>query len=300
MLVWTREESRLTFALDTDVGPASGVARLRPGQGILELPEVKLAWGDSRLRGAARVKNVDVVASLDELLLQPRLVHSLWPALDPVRALRVQGAFAGPLHALNLRLLATAGASTVGVRGQVDLHSRSFRLLAALDTFELQSLHRKRSSRLTLEVFSQGRLVAGGVAGTVAVHHVWGTVEGLPLRGGLLEAKLNGPEFHVDKVLLDLPGGVFDASGGGTWRDFRVRYGVVITDSLELRRVPAPLRVLVGVTQIFPGRAVNGSIRRRDGGKIGVTYKIVPPTLRWAELLYHVMIGRAPRLSVRY
>ena len=178
----------------TDYGPASGTARLRLDRGALELPSVDVALGASRLRGAARVKDGELVASLDELLLQPELVYSLLPPLNPALPLRIQGAAAGPLHALELRLLATSGPSTVMVRGRVDLPARSFRLLAAFDNFQMA---RSRSSgRVTLELSLLGRLVDGGVAGTLAVRHASGTLRGWPLYDGRLDATLDGPPLQ--------------------------------------------------------------------------------------------------------
>ena len=143
---------------------------------------------DSHLRGAARVKDGEVVASVDELLLQPELVYALLPPLKPALPLRIQGAAAGPLHALELRLLATSGPSTVMVRGQVDLPARSFRLLAAFDNFQMA--RSKSSGHVTLELSLLGRLVDGGVAGTLAVRHASGTLRGWPLYGGRLDATL--------------------------------------------------------------------------------------------------------------
>jgi hypothetical protein len=297
-LVWMGNELRLTFALDTDEGPASGRARLRRGGGVLELTGVDVAVGGSRLRGAARVKNGEVVASLDELLIQPRLLHWRWPSLEPARPLRIQGAAAGPLHALDLHLLATSGASTARLRGRLDLHARSFRLVAVLDTFYLQSIKQTRRSRINLELSALGRLVDGGVSGTLTVRHVWGKIEGLPLDAGRLDVKLDGPKFQVEQVLLGVPGAVFEGKGGGTYRDFKVGYGVVITDALELRKVPESLRLIVGLTALTPGRSVVGAVQRHAGGNIKITHHTIPPPFRIVNLLYHVLTGHPPHLTV--
>jgi hypothetical protein len=288
----------LAFALDTGAGPMKGVARLRRDQGRLELPRIFVAVGGSHLRGAARVKNGEIVASIDEVVLQPQLAHQLFPALEPARAIRVQGVVAGPLHALDLHLLASAGASTARVRGRVDLPARRFELVAILDTFYLQSIKETRTSRVNLELSLTGRLVEGGMAGTLTIRHAWGTVEGLPLEAARLDAKLDGPRFHVDQVLIGVPGAVVEGKGGGTWSDFRIRYGVVVTDALQLKKVPADLRTLIGFTALTPGRSVLGSVRRHQGGKVEFTHRTIPPPFRVFSLLYMVLSGHPPHLTV--
>jgi hypothetical protein len=298
-LAWTPTDGfALAFALDTEAGPLKGVARLRRGRGGLELPRLFVAMGGSHLRGAARVKNGELVASLDELILQPQLAHRIWPALEPDRTVRVQGVVAGPLHALDLHLLATAGASTARLRGRVDLPARRFELVAILDTFYLQSIKETRTSRVNLELSLAGRVVEGGLAGTFTVRHAWGTIEGLPLDAARLDAKLDGPRFHVDQVLIGVPGAVVEGRGGGTWRDFNVRYGVVITDALQLRKVPHELRFMVGLTTLTPGRSVVGSVRRRHGGKVELTHHTIPPPFRVLSLLFMLLSGHPPHLTV--
>jgi hypothetical protein len=257
-----------------------------------------VGMGSSHLRGAARVKNGEIVASLDEAILQPQLVHRLWPALEPARTIRINAVAAGPLHALDLHLLATAGASTARLRGQVDLPSRSFQLLATLDTFYLQSIEETRSSRVNLELSLMGQLVPGGMAGRLTVRRAWGTVQGLPLDAARLDAKLDGPRFNVDQVLIGVPGAVFEGKGGGTWRDFRIRYGVVVTDALQVRRVPQGLRFMVGLTALTPGRSVVGSIRRQHGGKAEINHRTIPPPFRVVSLLYLILSGHPPHLTV--
>ena len=292
-----RTASHLAFALETDYGPACGTARLRRDRGALELPSIVVALGDSRLRGAARVKDGEIVASVDELLLQPELVYSLWPPLNPALPLRIQGAAAGPLHALELRLLATSGPSTVMVRGRVDLPARSFRLLAAFDNFQMA--RSKSSGRVTLELSLLGRLVEGGVAGTLTVRHASGTIHGLPLYDGRLDATLDGPRFNVDQVLMGMPGAVVEGKGGGTYRDFRIGYGVVVNNALELKKVPQSLRLTIGLTQVVPGRTVVGSIQRHEGGEIEITHRTIPPPFRWLNLLYHLLSGHPLHLTVQ-
>lgn len=295
-LLWTPHGLQLAFALQTDYGRASGTARLRLDRGALELPSIDVALGGSRLRGAARVKDGEVVASLDELLLQPELVYSLWPPLNPALPLRIQGAAAGPLHALELRLLATSGPSTVMVRGRADLPARSFRLLAAFDNFQMA--RSKSSGRVTLEMMLLGRLVDGGVAGTLAVRHASGTLHGWPLFNGRLDARLDGPKFHLDEVLMGMSGAVVEGKGGGTWREFRIGYGVVVNNANDLKQVPQSLRLTIGLTQVVPGRTVVGSVQRQNGGKIAITHRTIPPPLRWLNLLYHLLLGHPLHLTV--
>jgi hypothetical protein len=151
-LVWTPQDMRLAFALDTDQGPASGKATLRRDRGTLELSNVDVAVDRNRLRGSARVKNGEIFASIDELLLHPRLAHALWPSLEPARPTRIQGAVAGPLHALDINLLATGGGSTARLRGRVNLRARSFDLSVALDTFYFQMIKETWTSRVNAEL----------------------------------------------------------------------------------------------------------------------------------------------------
>ena len=50
---------------------------------MIELSRIEVAWGESRLRGAARVKGGEVVASLDELLERIKAhLTKLGPILD--------------------------------------------------------------------------------------------------------------------------------------------------------------------------------------------------------------------------
>jgi hypothetical protein len=295
--VWTPEGTGLTFALDTGQGRLNGAARLRRQDGGLEAPSVVLALRDSRLRGAARVRNGELVASVDELLLQPALVYALVPPLKPALPLRFQGAIAGPLHALDLRLIATSGPSTVLLAGRIDARTSSFRLTAALDNFQMA---RSRSSgRITLQLSLLGRVVEGGVAGTLTVRHASGTIQGLPLYNARLDATLDGPRFTVDQVLLGAPGAVLEGKGGGTYSDFDVGYGVVITDALQLRKVPKPLRLMVGVTALTPGRSVVGHLRRHAGGNLQLSYHAIPPPFRVVNLLYHALKGHPLHLTVQ-
>jgi hypothetical protein len=296
---WTPEQMRVTFALDTEQGPARGAARLRSDRGTLELPSIDVALGGSRLHGEARVGHGEVVAAIDELILQPRLVRWLSPSLEPERTLRVQGAVAGPLHALDFRLLATAGASTARLRGRVDARARSFKLVAAFDTFFLQSIKATRTSRINLELSLLGRLVEGGVAGTLTIRRAWGTIEELPLEAARLDAKLDGPRFNVEEVLVGVPGAVLQGKGGGTYRDFHVKYGVVVTDALRLKKVPESLRVIIGLTALTPGRSVVGAVERHAGGEIQFTHHAIPPPFRVVNLLFHLLTGHPLHLTVR-
>ncbi len=298
-LVWTPDHYQVAFALHTEQGAANGAARIRTDRGALELPSIVVALGDSQLRGAARVKNGEVVASVDELVVQPQLVHALWPDVMPVRPLRIQGAAAGPLHALELRLIATAGPSAALVRGRVDVPARRFQLLAALDAVRPVDLEKtKASARLTLELALNGRIVDGGVAGTLTVRHALGSLEGMSLYRGRLDAHLDGPRFQLDQLLLDLPGVTLQAKGGGSYRDFRIGYGVVITDALELKQMPKSLRVMVGLTQVVPGPTVVGSVRRHNGGKIESSHTTIAPGLRWLVLIYDLLRGHLPVFTV--
>jgi hypothetical protein len=239
------------------------------------------------------------MGSIDQLVLAPSLVHRLSPALDPSRAMEIEAAVAGPLNALDVHVLLTGGGSTARLRGRMDVRARSFRFVAILDSFYLQSIRATRKSRVNVELSFDGRLVEGGVAGALVVRDASGIIEGLPLRGARIDAQLNGPHFQVKKVLLGVPGAVFDAGGGGTYRDFRVRYDVVVTNGFELRKVPPFFRLMVGLTSLTPGRAVVGSIHRRSGGAIEVTHHAIPPVLRFFDLLVHLLSGRPPHLKVR-
>jgi hypothetical protein len=298
-VAWTPTEGfGLTFVLDTEEGLLKGDAKLRGDRDGLELSRIFVAIGGSHLRGAARVKNGEIVASIDELILQPQLVHRLWPALELDRTVRVEGVVAGPLHALDLDMLAFAGASTARLRGKVDLPARRFELVAILDTFYLQSIKETRTSRINLELALAGRIVEGGMAGTLTVRHAWGKIEGLPLDAARLDVKLDGPRFNVNQVLIGVPGAVLEGSGGGTWHDFNIGYGVVVTNALALKKVPQDLRVLIGFTALTPGRTVVGSIQRHGGGKIEFAYRTIPPPFRVVNLLYHLLAGHPLHLTV--
>jgi hypothetical protein len=297
LLTWTPDGYGLAFTLDTEGGWLEGVAQLRSDGGALDLPTVTVALRGNLLRGAARVHDGEIVASVEELVLEPWLVHALWAPLNPVTPFRIQGAVAGPPQALDLRLVASSGPSTVMVRGRVDAHARSFRLLAALDHFQM--VHAQSFGHVTLEVSLLGRLVEGGVAGKLTVRHASGTIHGLPISTARLDVTLNGPRFHVDQVLVGVPGAVVEGKGGGTYRDFHVGYGVVITDALELRKVPHSLRLVIGLTALTPGRSVVGAVARHQGGKIVLTHHTIPPLFRFLNLLYHLLTGHPLHLTVR-
>ena len=136
------------------------------------------------------------------------------------------------------------------------------------------------------------------MAGTLKVRHASGVVKGLPLDAARIRVTLNGPKFSVGKFLIGVPGAVLEGKGGGTFSDFHIGYGVVVTDALALKKVPQDLRVLIGLTALTPGRSVVGSVRRHAGGKIEFTYHTIPPPFRWLNMLYHVLLGRPLHLSV--
>ena len=208
-----------------------------------------------------------------------------------MRPLRIQGAAAGPARRLELRLVATAGPSAAIVRGLLDVPERSFRLLAALDAVrpvDLRADEGHGADHARAGAWN-GRLVEGGVAGTLTVRHAQGTLAGMSLYRGRLDAHLDGPSFRLDQLLLDLPGVTLEAKGGGTYRDFHVKFGVVITDALELRQVPKSWRVMVGLTQLVPGPTVVGSVQRHNGGKLEATHTTIAPGF-W----------RLPRAALRF
>ena len=185
------------------------------------------------------------------------------------------------------------------MRGLVDVPARRFRLLAALDAVRPVDLEETKAiARITLELSLNGRVVPGGVAGTLTVRHALGSLAGMSLYRGRLDAHLDGPRFKLDQLLLDLPGVTLAAKGGGTYRDFHIGFGVVITDALELRQMPKSLRVMVGLTQLVPGPSVVGSVQRRNGGKLEASHTTIPPGLRWLVLLYDLVRGRLPKFTV--
>ena len=67
---------------------------------------------------------------------------------------------------------------------------------------------------------------------------------------------------------MGLPGAVVEGKGGGTWRDFRIGYGVVVNNASDLKEVPQSLRLTIGLTQFVPGphrrRLDPATQRRRD------------------------------------
>jgi hypothetical protein len=294
--VWTPVNDRVSFALDTARGTVRGSAWLRRLGPTLEVPRLAVTLGKSYLRGAARVRNGVLVASIDELLVQPELIRSLKPELTPRRPLHIQGAVAGPSRALDVRLHVTSGPSAAMVSGRLDLPDRRFELEAALDTFQMERA--KDVGQVTLELSLQGRFVEGGVAGTLAVRHARGRIKETPLYRGRLDAQLDGPRFELKQALFDLPGVTVEAKGRGSYRDFHVKYGLVVTDALALKQVPPSLRVMIGLTQLVPGRSVEGSVKRQGGGKLEVTHVVIPPGVRWLALIYDLLRGKPPKLTV--
>jgi autotransporter translocation and assembly factor TamB len=294
-LVWRPGSTDAGLELATEVGPATASAQLVPiaGGHALSLLRVDVAGG--RLRGSARYQDGQLTASLDELVLTPRLIRRVVPALDPAGAFRITGSAAGPLHALSVRTLVTASPSTAELRGRLDLRARTVELVGFLDTFQLEALKRSRdSTRVTLDLSLVGHLTDAGLFGTLTVRNGSGMAKGSPFYRGRADARLDGSRFELRDVHLDVPGARVAGKGGGSFSDFNIGYGIVITDALKLRQVPHGLRVLVGVTFLVPGNAVEGAIKRSSSGKVVVSHHIVPPGIRWARFLFRLLTGREP------
>jgi hypothetical protein len=56
---------------------------------------------------------------------------------------------------------------------------------------------------------------------------------------------------------------------------------------------------MIGVTALTPGRSVVGAIKRQQGGSVEITYRAIPPPLRFVNLLYHLMVGHPLHLTVQ-
>jgi hypothetical protein len=291
----------LTLRLDaaTEQGPATLVGRLRRDSSGFDLPLLDAQIGDSRLRGAARLEDRHLTVRLDELVLEPALLHQALPPLEPVWPLSLRGALDGPLDAVDATLLVDAGPSAIALGGRIDLHTRRFHLAGHLDTVDV-SLIRAQPTRAhgSLELAVVGQLSNGGVVGTLAVRHARGFIMHQPFYRGLADARLDGRAFELTRARFEIPGAKLVGRGRGAYgKGFRIVYGLVITNALALRHVPDSLRVLIGINTLLPGRSIEGAIEKRPGEKVKVTRHVLPIGISQLEFLFRILTGGTPSLD---
>lgn len=296
LLEGTRDDFTLHLEATTELGPASIAGRLRRADDRLELTSLDLRVGDSFARGAAQLQRGRLTASLDELLLQPALVHRLVPQLEPAWPVRVHGTAAGPLDALELALDLDAGPSTAKLRGRLAARERHFQLAGQLDTIDVALfLKTQKRVRGTFQLAAEGRFAKGGVVGTLTARNMRGYMLESPFYRGLVDARFDGLSFEITRARTDIPGARIVGHGHGAYgKGLHIGYGVVVTNAFALRRVPHALRTLLGITTFLPGRTVAGAIEKRPGGKVRLEYHVLPIGLSQLELLYRVLTGRPP------
>src|SRR5262249_41793682 len=136
---------------------------------------------------------------------------------------------------------------------------------------------------------------SGGVVGTLTARDVRGYLLESPFYRGRVDARFDGRSFEMIRARADIPGARIAANGRGAYgKGFRIGYGVVVTNPLALRHVPQPVRALLGITTLLPGRTVSGTVEKVPGGDVRHTYYVVPPGISQLQLLYRVLKGNPP------
>ena len=279
----------------TELGPAALAAHVRRRGAVVELTAIDVRLGDSHLGAAARLAPGRVTLSLEELALQPSLLHRIEPALDPLWPIRLHGSADGPLDAVDVNLRLDAGPSIAELDGRIQVPTRRFRLAGLLDTFDSSVLRKTRTPvHATMQLSAAGAFAGGGVVGTLNIRGARGYVMRSPFYRGVANARLDGRTFEVTRLHVEVPGAKIAAKGGGRYSDFDLRYGVAITNVLALRHVPQALRVLLGINGLLPGRTIEGSIQRHPGKKIAFAYHVLPIGISQLTFLYRVVTGRVP------
>jgi hypothetical protein len=285
-------QTNLALRISTVAGPLSIVGTLRRGGGDLEVSQLQATLGKSWLHGAGRFRAGQMNAVFDAALEAPT-VHRLVPAIAPALPVLVRGAVAGPLDRLDLRGVLVSGPSTVAMSGRLELPQRRLRAVGLADTLVARSLRRASpEARASAEVAVDGRIGPAGPVGTVTIRGANGIVKGSTFFRGRLDGRLNGPHFSVDAVEVYIPGALLAGQGGGSWRDFRVPYRGIILNAQELKGVAEPVRLLIGLTRLTPGRAVVGAVQRRYGGKVEVSRHVIPPIIRGLGFLLRLFTGQ--------
>ncbi|MCU1281678.1 MAG: hypothetical protein JWM53_5224, partial [bacterium] len=290
------EDLALRVDASTPLGRFSAAARLRRGDGEVELARVEAQLGDSRLRGSGHFRRGRLTAAVDELVLAPALVHELSPVLDPLWPLFVRGAVDGPLDALDLALRVDGGPSTTALRAQLSWPTRRFRLAGHVDTFTIAVLQRRRSHvRGTFELAGEGQLVHDGVVGTLTLRNARGFMMTSPFYRGLADLRFDGRRVELERARVEVPGAKIAGRGHAAYgQGFHVGYGVVITNALALRHVPQTLRVIIGLNGILPGRTIEGTLDQRPGKKIDFSHHVLPIGVSQLKFLYRVVTGGVP------
>jgi hypothetical protein len=291
----TTEDLALQLETKTELGPAAVTARLQRGKGI-HLTVADLHLGDSRMRGTAHLERGRLTASVDELVLAQTLVHGLLPALDPVWPIRLQVVADRPLDAFDLKIGLHAGPSVAKLHGRLALKARRFQVVGHVDRFDLLVLKQTKTRvQGTLELAGEGRLAGGGVIGTLNIRKARGFMMTSPFYRGRVDARFDGQNFEVTEARVEVPGAKIAGTGGGQYgKGFRIGYGVVITDAFALRNVPSPLRVIIGINGILPGRSVEGAITKRPGKEIEVTHRVLPIGISQLVFLFRILTGKLP------
>ena len=289
----TPNDFAIRLDVATELGPAALAARVRHDGATVELPLVDVRLGDSHLRGAARLGPARLTVSLGELVLQPPLIVRLVPALDPQWPIRLHGSADGPHDGVDVHLRVDAGPSITELDGRISVAQRRFRLTGAVDGLDVSVLHKSKThAHGTLQLAADGSFAGGRPSGTLTVRDARGYIMLSPFYGGLVDARFDGHTFELTRVRVEVPGAKVAGKGGGTYDDFRVGYGVVITNALALRRVPRALRVVLGINSILPGRTIEGAVQKRPGKKIALHYRVLPIGFAQLAFLYRVVSGR--------
>jgi hypothetical protein len=153
--------------------------------------------------------------------------------------------------------------------------------------------------RGTLDLAARGRFEQGGAVGTLTIRNARGYMMESPYFRGFVDAKLEGRGFELTKAHVAIPGAKLIAGGGGTLQQgLEIKFGVVITNALALRKVPQGLRVLIGINSMLPGRTVKGTIIKRPGQKVALSYHVLPIGIAQLDLLFRILTGRVGRYEL--
>jgi hypothetical protein len=288
----------LAIEMATPVGPLHATAHILGTGEPFDLSRVEAHIGDSHLVGAVHYQAGRFHASLDEAVLSPSLVHQLAPELTPAWPLHLRGAFEGHRPSFEVTVALDAGPSTATMHGRVD--GRQFRLVGHLDSFDPAVLRQTgKRVRGTLNLAANGRFENGGAVGTLSIRDGRGYMMDSPYYRGIVDAKLEGRSFRLTRARVEIPGAKVVAEGDGALeKGFDIKFGVVITNALALRKVPHALRIVLGINSMLPGRTVEGKITKRPGQKVAFSYHVLPIGVAQLELLFRILTGRVPRFEL--
>jgi hypothetical protein len=262
----------------------------RPTGFAVENARVTLAG--NRLRGAADVSGRVLKLSLDVLRIEPALLRHLWPALDPEWPIQATLTAAGTQTGIDVVLIARAGPSTTAIYGRIDPRARHAVGVGWLDSWDVGVVRRvDTENRVSAQLHFDGWLAGGGIVGKARIRDGIGTLRDAQFFSGRADVLFTGREFRVMHAQIEIPGARVSGHGDGSLRgDLALGYEVLVTHPFRLKRVPATLRVVLGIAQgIFPGRVVEGKLTKRPNEPFHNAFHLVPPGRNQLRIIFRFL-----------